>query len=250
MYTLITGASSGIGKSLAKKFASKGHNLIIVARREDKLENLKWELENSFKVKVIVKIYDLTKIENVDKLYDDLKQFKINLLINNAGFGDFNNIWDVDLNKMNKMVNLNITALTALTLKFIKDYKDTNSQIINVSSIAGYRILSSAITYCATKFYVSAFTEAIDQHLKQFNSKMRVKVLAPAGTITEFGERALVKSKYSEKDIKELSKNFADSITSDKLAEFGYQLYLSDKTVGIVNEKNQFNLIDPVYPFH
>jgi short-subunit dehydrogenase len=89
-YTVITGASSGIGKAIATYFASKGHNIIIVARRKELLDNLKKELEELYKIKVLVYIYDLSITENVYKFYDKIKNYELEVLINNAGFGDIN----------------------------------------------------------------------------------------------------------------------------------------------------------------
>jgi short-subunit dehydrogenase len=87
-YVVITGASSGIGKEIAIKFASEKYNLIIVARRKELLDNLKKELEDKYKIKVLVYVYDLSISENVYKFYQQIKQNDINLLVNNAGFGD------------------------------------------------------------------------------------------------------------------------------------------------------------------
>jgi short-subunit dehydrogenase len=89
-YTLITGASSGIGKSLAEKFANKGHNLIIVARRTNLLNEIKKNLENRYKIDVVVFTVDLSKEQEVEKFYNDVKKYDIELFINNAGFGDMN----------------------------------------------------------------------------------------------------------------------------------------------------------------
>ncbi len=248
-YTLITGASSGIGNSLAKKFASKGHNLIIVARRENLLKKLSDEIINKYKIDVKLYVYDLSLMENIDKFWNDVDQFEIELLVNNAGFGDFNWIFDTELDKFNKMIDLNVKSLGNLTIKYLKKYKNKEGQIINVSSVLGYSNLSFAIPYSATKFYVSAFSEGIDQYLNKINSKIRVKVLAPAGTITEFQKIAGENTKSDKlKDDLKSRGNSSSYISSDKLAEFGYELYKSKKTVGIVNSKNEFELKDPIFP--
>ncbi|CRX36811.1 / ydfG_1 / NADP-dependent 3-hydroxy acid dehydrogenase YdfG /:248358 Reverse [Candidatus Hepatoplasma crinochetorum] len=243
-YITVTGASSGIGKAIATYFAEKGHNIIIVARRKELLENLKNDLEKKYQIKVIVFIYDLAITENVYKFYQDIKKYDVELLVNNAGFGDINNPWDSNLEKINKMIDLNIKALTDLTILFIKDNLNKEAQIINVSSAVGYFILPTGISYSASKFYVSTFTEGISRFLKKQNAKIKVKILAPAATESEFLIRAYNKSKI-DKEAQEKSKERVKQTakTSEDLAYFAYQLYQSDRVIGIVNPfTNKFKL--------
>lgn len=234
-YILITGASSGIGKAIAKKFASEKYNLIIVARRRELLENLKKELEKKYKVKILVYVYDLAITENVYQFYEDTKKYDIELLINNAGFGDLTLPWKADLKKLEKMIDLNIKALTILTTLFIKDNFNSSKQIINVSSVAGYIGWGKEPTYSASKFYVSIFTEAIAKSLKKSKMKLQVKVLAPASTDTEFIERSLKKIDLKEKEKEKIIKKLKRQQKSpEKIAEYAFKLYNSKKTVGIV----------------
>ena len=165
-------------------------------------------------------------------------------MINNAGFGDYDLAWDANLNKVMNMVDLNVRALTDLSLLYIKDYVDEDAVLINVSSVGGYAEVDVAIPYCATKFYVSSFTEGIDFSLRTQGKKLRAKVLAPAGTQSEFHTVAAVGSGI---DINQLYKG-AVLMTAEQLAESAYQLYLSDKTVGIVNSNNEFELKDAIFP--
>ena len=125
-YTVITGASSGIGREIAKVFAKKEKNLILVARRTERLEELKKEIlcENSM---LDVKVFpcDLSDIEAVYRLYDQLKSYNLETWINDAGVGYNGNIVDQDLKKISNMIHLNIEALTILSTLFVNDYKDT-----------------------------------------------------------------------------------------------------------------------------
>ena len=160
-YTAITGASSGIGYETAKAFASRGKNVIIIARRKEKLAKLQKEILEKFPtVKVIVKATDLTKSKNVYQLYSELKPYKLDTWVNNAGFGNYGSVAEQSLEKIESMIHLNIEALTLLSTLFVHDYKDIEgTQLINISSCGGYTIVPTAVTYCATKFYVSTFTE-------------------------------------------------------------------------------------------
>ncbi len=121
---LITGASSGIGKEFARIHASKGGNLVIVARRENKLLELKKELEKKYKVKVMIIVKDLSKPESASEIYDEVKAtgVEVDYLINNAGFGGRGKFhereWEQDL----AMINLNVIALTTLTRLFLPDF--------------------------------------------------------------------------------------------------------------------------------
>ncbi|WP_336143134.1 SDR family NAD(P)-dependent oxidoreductase [Acinetobacter sp. 102] len=241
---LITGASAGIGKALAYQFAQQGFNLILVARRSEALEQMKQDLENRYSIQVENQIFDLAVSGQTAALYDTVKHHKIDVLINNAGFGDYDLAWDADLNKVMNMVDLNVRALTDLSLRYIKDYVDEDAVLINVSSVGGYAEVDVAIPYCATKFYVSSFTEGIDFSLRTQGKNMRAKVLAPAGTQSEFHN---VAADGSGIDINKLY-NGAVLMTAEQLAESAYQLYLSDKTVGIVNPNNEFEFKDAIFP--
>ncbi|MCH7382556.1 SDR family NAD(P)-dependent oxidoreductase [Acinetobacter dispersus] len=241
---LITGASAGIGKALAYQFAQQGFNLILVARRSEALEQIKQDLENRYPIQVENQIFDLAVSGQTAALYDTVKHHKIDVLINNAGFGDYDLAWNADLSKVMNMVDLNVRALTDLSLRYIKDYVDEDAVLINVSSVGGYAEVDVAIPYCATKFYVSSFTEGVDFSLRTQGKKLRAKVLAPAGTQSEFHN---VAADGSGIDINELY-NGAVLMTAEQLAESTYQLYLSDKTVGIVNPNNEFELKDAIFP--
>ncbi|MBA2176256.1 SDR family NAD(P)-dependent oxidoreductase [Halobacillus locisalis] len=245
-YTVITGASSGIGYESALAFAKRGKDLILTARREEKLNELKDKiLEQHPEVDVQLMTADLSENEQVYHFYDQLKEYELETFINNAGFGNFDPVPDQELPKIEKMLRLNNEALTILSTLFARDYASKEgTQLINVSSGGGYAIVGGAVTYCSTKFYVSAFTEGLAQELDSSGSPMKAKVLAPAATETEFAERAMDMEEFSYKE------NIKQYHTSEEMAQFMLDLYDSDKVVGIVDgETYEFQLKDPIYPY-
>lgn len=245
-YTVITGASSGIGYETAKAFARRGSNLILTARRKERLETLKHEINTLYpRLDIIIKTADLSVLEDVHKFYKSVETYPLKTWINNAGFGNYSSIWQQDLDKIQKMLHLNIEALTILSSLFVRGFKDTeDTQLINISSCGGYIIVPNAITYCASKFYVSAFTEGLAWELKETGAKMQAKVLAPAATMTEFGKTANNTEKY---DYNKMFKNYH---TSMQVAGFLMELYDSNKTVGIVDRENfSFYLCNPQFPY-
>ena len=245
-YTVITGASSGIGYETAKAFAGRGKNLVIVARRKDNLEMLKKEiLEDRPDVDVVIRSTDLSVLENVYQLYEGLRDYEIETWVNNAGFGNYDSVADQDLGKIGAMLHLNIEALTILSSMFVHDYKDVDgTQLINVSSCGGYTIVPTAVTYCAAKFYVSTFTEGLAWELKETGVKMKAKVLAPAATKTEFG---MVANNVSEYDY---DKSFGTYHTGKQMAGFLLELYDSENVVGLVDRETfSFRLAEPLFPY-
>ncbi len=245
-YTVITGASSGIGYETAKAFAARGKNLIVVARRQNNLEALKDEILQKYPtLDIAIQVTDLSVWENVYQLYADLKGYSLETWINNAGFGNYDSVAQQDLKKIETMLHLNIEALTILSTLFVHDYKDVEgTQLINISSCGGYTIVPTAITYCATKFYVSTFTEGLARELKETGAKMQAKVLAPAATKTEFGKVANNVSEY------DYDKLFGTYHTSQQMAAFLMDLYDSDKVVGAVDRETfDFKLYDPLFPY-
>ncbi|WP_037463550.1 SDR family NAD(P)-dependent oxidoreductase [Shimazuella kribbensis] len=246
-YTVITGASSGIGYETALAFAARGKNLVIVARRTKELEKLKSEIAKvNAELDVVIKIVDLSNTKNAYTLYEDLKEYEIETWINNAGFGNFATVGDQNLTKIETMLNLNIEALTILTSLYVRDYSTVEgTQLINVSSGGGYTIIGNAITYCASKFYVSALTEGLAHELKEKGASMQAKVLAPAATETEFAKV----SRDLEENIK-YEGILPKYHTAEEMADFMLDLYDSEKVVGIVDGLTyEFQLKDPIYPY-
>ncbi|WP_027956269.1 SDR family NAD(P)-dependent oxidoreductase [Halobacillus kuroshimensis] len=245
-YTVITGASSGIGYESALVFAGRGKNLVIAARRTEQLEQLKKEVHNiNAELDVIIREVDLSVSENVYDFYESLKDLDIETFINNAGFGNFAAVGEQKLPKIESMLRLNNEALTILSSLYAQDYAEVEgTQLINVSSGGGYTIVADAVTYCATKFFVSAFTEGLAQELEDKGAKMQAKVLAPAATETEFADRSMDTENFDYEG------NIPQFHTAKEMAHFMLDLYDSDKVVGIVDgETYEFELKDPIYPY-
>lgn len=245
-FTVITGASSGIGYATAIAFAKRGKNLIIIARRLDQLEKLKQEVAGiDPSLKVIIKPCDLSQPANAHNLFNELKDYSIETWINNAGFGHYGSVSSQDLNKIESMLHLNIEALTILSTLYTRAYHDVEgAQLINISSRGGYTIVPNAVTYCATKFYVSAFTEGLAHELKAAKAKLKAKVLAPAATETEFGQIA------NNVKVYDYSQRFAQYHTSNQMAEFLLALYDSNSSVGEINTKDfSFSLKESIFPY-
>lgn len=245
-YTVITGASSGIGYETAKAFAARGKNLVIVARRQSNLTVLKNEIQKQYPLlDIVIKACDLSVLKNTYQLYADLKGYALETWINNAGFGNYSSVAQQDLEKIETMLRLHIEALTILSSLFVRGYKDVKgTQLINISSCGGYTIVPTAVTYCATKFYISAFTEGLAWELKRSGAKMQAKVLAPAATKTEFGK---VANNVKEYDYDRL---FGTYHASRQMAAYLMELYDSDKAVGTVDRETfDFQLCGPLFAY-
>ena len=187
MLALITGASSGIGRDMARYLATKNIDLILVARDKDGLE----KLQNELKVNVKIYVNDLSIKENVYELYEKVKDENIDILINNAGFGLFGEFAKTELNRELEMINLNVVAYHILTKLFLQDFiKKNNGYILNVCSSAGFMAGPRLSTYYATKNYVLKLTMAIYEELRQSNSNVKISALCPGPVNTNFNRVA------------------------------------------------------------
>ncbi len=188
MKALITGASSGIGYSMAKYLDSLGYDLVLVARNKDKLESISKNLKNNVQIMCM----DLTITDNCIKLYNNVKN--VDLLINNAGFGLFGEFNDTNLEKELEMIDLNIKALHILTKLYLKDMIDRDKgNILNVASIAGFMPGPLLDTYYATKGYVVRLSQGIREELRRKKSNVRISILCPGPVDTNFDNVAGVK---------------------------------------------------------
>lgn len=184
---LITGASSGIGKEIARQLSSVGFRVILAARRRDRLNALAEELGNARAVPC-----DLSKKEECLRLYELVKEEKVTLLVNGAGFGKIGEFKDVPLETELDMINTNITALHILTKLFLKDFvKADRGYILNIASSAGLTYGGPMLsTYYATKAYVVSLTGAIYEELRSSGSKVHISALCPGPVDTEFNSVA------------------------------------------------------------
>ena len=206
---LITGASSGLGRDFAFKLAEEGYDLVLVARNIDNLESIQSKIK---KVNVEIEPMDLSVKDNVYKLYDKYKG-EIDLLINNAGYGECGEFSKLDLENDINMINLNVIALHMLTKLFLKDFisKD-KGQILNVASLAAFEPGPLMATYYSTKSYVYNLTMAIYEELRRKKSHVNVSVLCPGPVDTNFNERAHVSF-----SVKPLTSDYVTTYTLKKL---------------------------------
>lgn len=187
MTALITGASSGIGRDMARILSDMGHDLIIVARNKDKLERLKRELKTNVEVIAL----DLSTTTNCMRLYEKTKKHNIDILINNAGFGVFGEFTTISLDKELDLIDLNIKAVHTLTKLYLTDMKKNNSgYILNVASSAAFAPGPLLSSYYASKAYVLRLTEGIYEELRRDNSKVSISILCPGPVKTNFNKNA------------------------------------------------------------
>lgn len=184
-YALITGASSGIGAAVARKLAETNHNLILIARRKDKLHQIKEELEKKYEVEVLCFALDVTDIPRLNTLFKKLEDLSIDIAINNAGLAlGKDSIEDYDWTDFNTMIDVNIKAFTRVAQLIIPFLKKTRGHIINISSIAGIEAYEGGSVYCGTKAFVKMVSKSM--RLDLAGTGVRVTDIAPGAVDTEF----------------------------------------------------------------
>jgi short-subunit dehydrogenase len=217
---LITGASSGIGRELARIHAEKGGDLVIVARSREQLEQLQSELEDTYSVNVRVIVKDLRLPNSPKEIYDEVKAagIEIDYLINNAGFGWLGKFHERDLETDLNIIHVNIVALTALTRFFLPDFiKRNTGKILNVSSTASLVPGPLQAVYYASKAYVTSFSNAIAEELSDTN--ITVTALLPGPTETQFAKISGM----------EKSNGFKNMASARSVAEDGYDGMMKGK---------------------
>jgi short-subunit dehydrogenase len=229
---LITGASSGIGLELAKSFAQSGHNLILVARSESKLESLKQELVQKHSVHVETIITDLSEVDAASKLVEELNHRKlvVDILVNNAGFGELGRFDEISTQRQLNMMQLNVVTVVHLTRLLIPEMlKRKSGGILNVASTAAFQPGPNMAVYYATKAFVLSFSEAIHEEL--IDSGIKVACLAPGPTETGFGaDSGMSKTKI-------FTSNTMDAAAVAKVAA---EAYASNQAVIVPGWKNWF----------
>lgn len=204
-YTLITGASSGIGQAFAEHFAKKGHHLVLVARSTDKLAALKNTLQKAFKIDIQILTYDLSLESVPTNIFNELKNknITVNQLINCAGVATNGYVSDRSLEVQHSQIMLNVTSLFDLTKLFLDDMlKQNEGTIINIASTTAYHPIPTMAVYAATKAFVLSFTEALSIECQGTN--VQVLAISPGATDTNFfseGAGVSVGSKRSTDDV-------------------------------------------------
>ncbi len=213
MKALVTGASSGIGREIAVMLDNLGYDIIAVARREDRLLELKENLKNNTEIMVA----DLGSSGECYKIFNTFPD--IDILVNNAGFGVFGSFTETDLEKELAMLGVNVTALHILCKLYLKSFKEKNSgRILNVASSAAFFPGPMFSSYYASKAYVYRLSRAISRELKNAKSRVTVSVLCPGPVETEFSEVAGV--------------NFGiGALTAKRVAELAVKKMMQGKTV-------------------
>lgn len=233
MAVLITGASGGIGAELARLFASDGQNLVLVARRIEKLTELKSELESSYKVEVSVLEKDLSEPGSAKAVFDFTVAggLSVDTLVNNAGFGDFGLFSECDLTKQLDMIQLNITTLTELTKLFLPQMISRKSgRILNVASVASFMPGPKMSVYYGSKAFVRSFSEALSVELR--DKGVTVTALCPGPVATDFWERA-------EAGKSSLFKHMLFA-NGKKVAQYGYKRLKKGKVLAIPGLSTRF----------
>jgi short-subunit dehydrogenase len=232
---LITGASSGIGRSLARLFARDGYALVLVARRGSVLEELAAELSRDHGVAVRVMPVDLAAPDAAMRLFGDLQRggVEVDVLVNNAGFGMQGAFAALPVDRQVQMIHLNITALTALTRLLLPSMLErAGGGVLNVGSTAGFQPGPFMAVYYATKAYVVSFSEALADELS--GSGLRISCLAPGPTATAFAaEAGAADSRLFQ----------GDTMSVDEVARIGYEGWQQGKPLVIAGSRNRLGAL-------
>lgn len=220
MLAIVTGASSGLGKDFCYLLSKNGYDLIIASRSVDKLNEIKADIESKYPSKVEVIQSDLSK--DVGSLIQATNSKKVDLLINNAGFGDFCEFTLADYNKLDQMVDLNCKALMKLSHHYASIMKEQgNGRILNVASVASFQPGPYMAVYYASKAFVLSLSESLDYELKPFG--VRVSALCPGPTKTDFFKNA-------GSDAKKML-NVTKPLESKEVVEYAYKKMMKNKRV-------------------
>lgn len=229
-FIIITGASSGIGLEMAKQLAEKNYNLLLIARNEEKLLLLQKELQEMYKVDVDYLLFDLTEQQSAQDLYNLVKEqnYMVTGLINNAGFGEYGDFFEMPLQRIEEMIAVNITTLVGLTRLFGADMvRMGRGRIMNVASLLSFIPFPYYSVYSATKTFVLAFTETIISELE--GSGVIVTALCPGTVETPFHTDAMRKTNA-------MCANKPMSVVV--VAKAGVELFLNGKGITLVGFMN------------
>lgn len=223
---LVTGASSGIGEALAREFAKKGHNLVLVARRKEKLENLALEVEKYYGVKTTVIVSDLSTEEGTNRVMDQVSNLSIDVLVNNAGFGIHGFFAETDFSDEARLISLQIHSVLKLTKHCVNSMrKKGKGAILNVASVYGYASVPQQSVYAASKAFMVSFSESLANEVR--GTGIQVSVVCPGVTQTEFRKSAGIQEKPQS------------GMTAERVAQLSYQGLKQGRKVivpGVVNQ--------------
>lgn len=229
-YTLITGASTGIGYEIAKLFAKDKHNLILVARNENKLQAAKNELIK-YNVQVKILSLDLSKNEDIQSLFNyvEINKLNVDILVNNAGIGTFGDFNEIEWEKEEALIDINIKVLTKLTKYFLpRIIECKNGGLLNVASTAAFCSGPRMAAYYASKAYVLNLTEAIYEECK--DSGIKISCLCPGPVKTTFQDKAGIKKSESAKKY---------LMNAEEVAKVSYKDFKKGKLIIIPGMKNK-----------
>jgi uncharacterized protein len=228
--TLLTGASAGIGMALAHEFAEHGHELVLVARREQRLNTLADSIAASGHPRPLVLPIDLQSAEAGPRIAAALNESGLepSIVVNNAGFGLVGLAAELDISEQRDMIDVNVSALTDLSLRFIASLEQHRGGILNVASIAGFMPGPRSAVYYATKAYVLSFSEALHQELKPRG--IRVTALCPGPVPTEFQARAGVPEARSPVSL---------TLSAEEVAREGYRGFMQGHRVVVPGSGNR-----------
>lgn len=229
--TLITGASSGIGKELAIQFAKGGDEVVLVARSEGKLNDLADQIREDHDVAATVIRADLASSAGVDQLCDQLREGNINVdtLVNNAGFGALGKFAELSIERQTDMLMVNVVALTRLTRALLPEMiQRRHGGVLNVGSIAAYQAGPNMSVYYASKAYVLSFTEGLREELA--GTGLHVTCLEPGPTESSFGE---------DSGMGKLDMFSSSAMSAGAVAKAGYEGYRENEDTVIPGWKNR-----------
>lgn len=239
---LITGASSGIGKELAKIHAQNGGDLVLVARNQERLGEIREELKSTFDIEIITIVKDLSIVGSAKELYEEVKTQNIDIqyLFNNAGFGLRGEFWELPWDRQLQMINLNMIALSELTYLFLPDFIARNSgKILNTSSVASLVPGPLQAVYYASKAFVTSLSNALSEELR--NTSITVTALLPGATDTGFAKTANM----------DKTKGFAKMVTPQSVAKDGYDAMIRgdlEVITGLTITQKFLTSLAPLFP--
>jgi short-subunit dehydrogenase len=236
---LVTGASSGIGRELARLHAAKGGDLVLVARREEALNTLKTELEKAHGIKAMVIVADLAQPESAEQIFaaTETAGIQVDILINNAGFGGYGKFHERELAQDRAMMQVNMVSLVSLTHLYLQGMVDRNAgKILHVASTAGFLPGPLQAVYFATKAFVVSFSQAIAQELADTN--ITSTALCPGAVATGFVEAGDLEG----------NSLWDNAASAESVAQCGYEAMMKGKLVKI-NERSLSFLLNWILPF-